>query len=253
MTEATFHRTIVWAVFALAALTFTALLRLRAPYGRHYGGSGWGPAVPNRLGWIVMELPATVLFGYVYASGRAAAATVPLLFLAMWQLHYLNRTFIYPLRTRTAGKTMPAVVVLSGFTFNVLNAYVNARFISHLGEYGVEWLTDPRFVAGVALFFAGSALNLHSDNILLRLRKKGEADYSIPRGGPFRYVSCPNYLGEILEWGGWALATWSTAGLAFFVYTVANLGPRALSNHRWYRERFDDYPTDRKACIPGVL
>ena len=43
---------------------------------------------------------------------RAADAAVPLVFLAMWQLHYLNRTFIYPFRTRTAGKTMPAIVVL---------------------------------------------------------------------------------------------------------------------------------------------
>lgn len=253
MTEATLHRTLVWAVFGLAAFTFTALLRFRAPYGRHYGGSGWGPAISNRLGWIVMELPATVLFAHVYASGRAAGAAVPLVFLAMWQLHYLNRTFIYPLRTRTAGKAMPAVVVLGGFAFNSLNAYVNARFISDFGEYGVEWLADPRFLAGAALFFTGFVLNLHSDNILLYLRKQGEVDYSIPRGGAFRYVSCPNYLGEILEWGGWALATWSTAGLAFFVYTVANLGPRALSNHRWYRERFADYPADRKALIPGVI
>ena len=200
-----------------------------------------------------MELPAKVLFGHVYASGQAAAAPVPLVFLAMWQLHYLNRTFICPLHTRTAGKTMPAIVVLTGFAFNSLNAYVNARFISDFGEYGVEWLADPRFLAGAALFFTGFALNLNSDNILLRLRKQCEADYSIPRGGPFRYVSCPNYLGEILEWGGWALATWSTAGLAFFVYAVANLGPRALSNHRWYRERFADYPADRKALIPGVI
>ena len=28
---------------------------------------------------------------------------------------------------------------------------------------------------------------------------------------------------------GRALATWSSAGLAFFVYAAANLGPRALS------------------------
>ena len=253
MTETTLHRALVWAVFALAALTMPALLRFKAPYGRHYGGTGWGPAIPNKLGWIVMELPATILFGCVYASGRAAVETVPLVFLAMWQLHYLNRTFIYPLRTRTAGRRMPAIVVVSGFAFNLLNAYVNARFISHFGEYGVEWLADPRFLGGAALFFTGFALNLHSDNILLRLRPPGRDDYSIPNGGAFRYVSCPNYLGEILEWGGWALATWSTAGLAFFVYAVANLGPRALSNHRWYRERFDDYPPDRKALIPGLI
>lgn len=262
MTEAAFHRTLVWVLFALAALTFALLLRLKAPYGRHYAGNGWGPAIPNRLGWIVMELPAPALFAYVYATGEAAAETVPLVLLAMWQCHYLNRTFVYPFRTRTSGKKMPLVVVLSGFAFNVLNAYVNARFISHFASYGIEWLGDPRFLAGAAIFFGGLVLNVHSDNVLLRLRKApaasresatGNTGYSIPRGGPFHYVSCPNYLGEILEWGGWALAAWSPAALAFFVYAAANLGPRALSNHRWYHERFDDYPPERKALIPGVL
>ena len=68
---------------------------------------------------------------------------------------------------------MPVVVVLSGFVFNVLNAYINARFISHLGSYGPGWLTDPRFVAGIAISLGGFALNIHSDDILLRLRKHG--------------------------------------------------------------------------------
>lgn len=100
---------------------------------------------------------------------------------------------------------------------------------------------------------AGFALNLHSDNTLLKLRKPGETGYSIPQGGGFRYVSCPNYLGEVMEWAGWALATWSLAGLAFFVFTAANLVPRALSHHRWYRERFEDYPPGRRAIIRGWL
>ena len=253
MTEQSFHAVLVWAVFAVAVLTFVSLLRIRAPYGRHYSGRGWGPAMSNRAGWIVMELPATILFAGIYFKGDAASDAVPLILLGIWQCHYLNRTFVYPLRTRTVGKKMPIAVAGSGFAFNVVNAYVNARFISQFGEYGVDWLGDPRFLAGLAIFVTGFALNIHSDNILLRLREPGGTGYAIPRGGAFRYVSCPNYLGELLEWGGWALATWSLGGLAFFAYTAANLVPRALSHHRWYRARFEDYPADRKAVIPGVL
>ena len=88
---------------------------------------------------------------------------------------------------------------------------------------------------------------------MVRLRAPGESGYKIPRGGLYRWVSCPNYFGELLEWLGWALATWSTAGLAFAVYTAANLVPRALAHHRWYQERFDDYPAERKAVVPLVL
>ena len=243
----------MWAVFALAAVTLVSLLRIKAPYGRHYPGTGWGPEIPNRTGWILMELPATLVFASVYALGDAAAETVPLILLGMWQCHYLNRNLIYPLRIRSGGRKMPVLVVASGFVFNLVNAYVNARVISHLGEYGVAWLGDPRFLTGLAVFLGGFALNVRSDNILLRLRRPGTSGYSIPRGGAFRYVSCPNYLGELIEWAGWALATWSLAGLAFFAYAVANLLPRALSHHRWYRERFEDYPAGRRALIPGIL
>lgn len=253
MTELTFHGALVWAIFGVGFLTFWSLLRFRAPYGRHYPGRGWGPEMSNRAGWIVMELPATVLFACIYFMGNAANDPVPLILVGIWQCHYLNRNFIFPLRTRTAGKKMPVVVVGCGFVFNVVNAYVNARFISHIGEYGVDWLDDPRFLAGLAIFATGFILNVCSDNILLRLRRPGGTGYSIPRGGAFRYVSCPNYLGELLEWAGWALATWSLGGLAFFVYTAANLVPRSLSHHRWYRALFDNYPAERKALIPGVL
>jgi protein-S-isoprenylcysteine O-methyltransferase Ste14 len=115
--------------------------------------------------------------------------------------------------------------------------------------YGV----DPRFVAGVLVFFSGLAVNVRADRRLMALRAPGETGYKIPRGGLYEYVSSPNYLGEIVEWLGWALATWSLAGLAFAVYTIANLLPRALQHHAWYRRTFPDYPPGRKALVPFVL
>ncbi len=253
MTESQIHGAAVWAVIALAVVTFVYLFRITAPYGRHYAGAGWGPHFSNRIGWVVMELPTTVLFLFIYFSGQAALQWVPLVFLAMWQGHYLHRTFVYSLRTRTEGRKIPVLVVGSGFFFNTLNAYVNARFISSIGDYGVDWLGDPRFLAGVAIFLFGMTLNIHSDKLLLKLRKSGDTGYTIPHGGPFRYLSCPNYLGEIIEWAGWAVATWSLGGLAFCLYTAANLVPRALSNHAWYKARFADYPPNRKALIPGIF
>ncbi len=201
-----------------------------------------------------MEFPTVAAFLAVYVAGAAAGQAVPLLFLAMWQGHYLHRTFLYPLRLREeAGRKTPALVVGSGFVFNTVNAYINARFISEFGGYDVQWLSDPRFLCGFGIFLAGMALNLHSDNILLRLRGPGRTGYAVPQGGLFRYVSCPNYLGEIVEWTGWALATWSLSGLAFCLFTAANLVPRARSNHLWYRHTFPDYPVSRKALIPGVF
>ena len=259
MTEVQFHGVAVWAVVALSIITFAYLCayaylrRGAAPYGRHYAGAGWGPHIPNAVGWVIMELPSTAAFLIIYVNGQAAEQLVPLVFLALWQGHYLHRNFVYPLRTRTKGKKIPILVVGLGFLFNSLNAYINARFVSNVGEYGADWLWDPRFLAGAALFLLGMAVNIHSDNLLLRLRNSGAAKYAVPQGGLFRYVSCPNYLGEIIEWAGWALATWSLAGLAFFLYTLANLAPRAHSNHEWCRKHFADYPQHRKALIPGIF
>jgi steroid 5-alpha reductase family enzyme len=147
---------------------------------------------------------------------------------------------------------MPLAIVGLALAFNGLNAYLNARWISHFGRYHADWLTDPRFLLGAALFAAGFWINYTADRTLLRLRRPGESGYGIPRGGLYRFVSCPNYLGEIVEWTGFAVACWSLPALAFAVYTAANVAPRAFAHHRWYRERFADYPPERKALLPFI-
>ena len=88
--------------------------------------------------------------------------------------------------------------------------------------------------------------------ILRDLRKPGETGYKVSNAWLYRWVSCPNYLGEIMQWVGWAVATWSLAGLAFAVWTAANLIPRARANHAWYQNTFIDYPAERKALLPRV-
>ena len=80
----------------------------------------------------------------------------------------------------------------------------------------------------------------------------GTKEYRIPRGGLFRWVSSPSYLTELGAWAGFALCTWSLAGVFIFLISAANLVPRAFATHRWYRERFPDYPPERKALIPYV-
>jgi protein-S-isoprenylcysteine O-methyltransferase Ste14 len=245
------HRALVWIEIALAAVTFLALRFATAPYGRH-ARAGFGPAIPARVGWLVMESPAPLAFAALYALGPHRAGAAPLALLALWELHYLYRAFVYPFRLR-GSRAMPLTVPLLAIAFNVLNAFVNGPQISAFGAYPPRWLLDPRFLAGAALFLAGLALNVSSDRALRRLRAPGEDGYRLPRGGAFEWVSCPNYLGEILEWSGWAMATWSLAGLAFALYTAANLVPRALSHHAWYRERFPDYPRGRRALVPFLL
>lgn len=252
MSEAEIHGIVTWAYLALGVATFVALQFVVAPYGRHTR-SGYGPKLPQRVAWVLMESPAVVVWAGIYFAGRHALEAGPLVLLAIWQLHYLQRTVVFPFRIRPSPQGTPLTIVLSAIAFNVLNAYTNARWVSELGSYPIESLQSPRFFVGLALFLGGFALNIHSDGVLARLRKPGETGYKIPRGGAFELVSCPNYLGEIVEWTGWAILTGSLAGLAFALYTVANLLPRARAHHAWYREKFSDYPAGRRAIIPFVL
>jgi steroid 5-alpha reductase family enzyme len=79
----------------------------------------------------------------------------------------------------------------------------------------------------LGLFLAGFIINRGADHVLRNLRKPGVAGYKIPYGGLYRWISCPNYFGEIITWIGWAVVTWSLPGLAFAAWTAANLVPRA--------------------------
>jgi 3-oxo-5-alpha-steroid 4-dehydrogenase 1 len=96
-------------------------------------------------------------------------------------------------------------------------------------------------------------INLKSDAILIGLRKKGEKNYQIPKGFLFDFISSPNLFGEIIEWTGFAIMAWNLPALSFAIWTFANLVPRSLNHHNWYKENFPDYPKNRKAVFPYLF
>ncbi|TMS18352.1 3-oxo-5-alpha-steroid 4-dehydrogenase 1 [Larimichthys crocea] len=116
-----------------------------------------------------------------------------------------------------------------------------------------SWVTHPCFIAGSVLWLVGWLVNMHSDHILRNLRKPGETGYKIPTGGMFEYVSGANFLGEITEWAGFALAGHSVHSSAFAIFTTVVLASRAVAHHKWYLAKFEDYPKSRKALIPFVF
>jgi 3-oxo-5-alpha-steroid 4-dehydrogenase 1 len=240
-----------WVLLAL--ISGVLLLRIQAPYGR-YQRRGWGPLVPARLAWPLMESPALVLVPLLFALSEYRASLVAWTFVALWAAHYAQRTLVYPFLSRVAGRPMPLSILLLSGLFNLINGSFIGTDLFWSGRLlGASWFTDSRFVVGCGLFVVGMGINLWSDAKLRGLRSETQRGYQIPRGGLYRWVSCPNYLGEIVEWIGFALLTGSVAGAAFAVWTMANLLPRALAHHRWYRAEFKDYPAERRALIPFLL
>ncbi len=253
MSESLFHNTLLYSWLGLAAITFPVLFFVAAPYGR-YTRSSWGPRIDRTWGWVIMEAPSSLGILLFFILGNRHANLTAWIFLLIWQAHYIHRAFIFPFRMRGEAKRLTLVTVALGVVFNLGNSYLNGRYLFTLSPlYPAQWLLEPRFLVGAALFFLGLSINIRADNTLIRLRTPGDKGYRIPRGGLFEYVSCPNYLGELIEWFGWALATWSLSGLTFALWTAANLAPRARTHHRWYRKQFADYPERRKALVPYLF
>ncbi len=246
------YKTVCYIWLTLAVIVFLILIFVKAPYGRHKT-KGWGVEISAKKGWIIMESIPAVLLTVILAIGHNRDLVV-LFFWAIWTGHYVNRAWAWPNRAKLEQKLMPLSVVILAVIFNTLNCLINGIWLFDLSEgYGLSWLTDPRFIFGVVIFILGMILNIKSDDILFSLRDDGSTGYKIPRGGLFEKVSSPNYLGEIIEWIGFAIATWSLAGFTFAIWTFCNLAPRAFAHHRWYKEEFSDYPEDRKALIPFVI
>jgi 3-oxo-5-alpha-steroid 4-dehydrogenase 1 len=245
---------VLWCLWAVVALAVVPYLLLRpAPYGRH-SRKGFGSLIGARLAWLLMEALSPLLMIAYFLLGHRPHGGVAIVFLAFWLCHYLYRAFLYPLLLPATSRPMPVLVLVSGALFNVVNTYLNGRWLFHLSEpRAPAWLASPQFIFGALLFVFGFSAHVLADRELRRLRRASGGERALPRGGLFRFVSCPNYLGEIVEWSGFALATWSPGGLLFALWTAANLVPRALHHHRWYRSKFPDYPAERRAVVPFLL
>ena len=230
------------SIFGLSACLM--LLFISAPYGRHHR-AGWGPSVRARTGWVVMEAPSFI--GFMACSLILGLSGVGAWIGVLFAAHYLYRAFVFPFRMRGGDKPKPWLTVGLAFVFNSVNGAVNAYDLQRAESFSLSAV-----VFGVVLFALGVFINHQSDAILLRLRQPGETGYSIPYGGLYRWVSAPNYLGEIIQWTGFAIAAATPAAWVFALFTVANLAPRARSHHQWYLDRFSDYPRDRKRLVPGL-
>ena len=279
-------------VIAIVMIPLTMLFfsHVPTPYGRFFRDNIWGPNLDEKNAWAIMEATGLVMFlVFYFLYGCNRLGIMPLVFLGLWTFHYINRSIIYPyVIMKQKYKKFPLVLVILGFFYLSVFAYLNAKNVSCNPKYTMDWLKSPAFIIGVIVFIIGFSINVWAD---VKLRKKNVVDekeienfennykfyekgdfdynnmfntdiyyenhtkkhYQIPKGGLYEYVSSPNYMGEIIEWSGWAIATWSLPGLLFALGAISCIGVRSLHTHRWYKKHYEDYPKNRKALIPFLL
>jgi len=201
-----------------------------------------------------MESPVFFIMLALCLCSERSFETVPFLIFLFFQIHYFNRSFVFPFLLKGKNK-IPLLVVLMGVMFNVFNGFVQGYWIFYLSPadlYTVAWLKTPQFILGALIFFLGMGVNLHSDRIIRNLRKNNANQHHFPKGGMYNYVTSANYFGEIIEWGGFALLTWSLPGLVFFWWTCANLVPRAHAVHKYYKSKFPHEIKAHKRVFPFI-
>lgn len=245
---------------------FICATGLTAGYGRHYQQGNkknlgdLGPKMSFKYGWIIQEagsLGASVLTVLVFMWYGADFPKIGELtawehflkfkgwiYLIPYWCHYVHRQIIYPLMTHS-DNPLSLAIMASAFCFSSWNGI--QQTISVVG-----YCEQPPNYYGLIVFVIGAAGNLWHDYELIGLRKQ-HGQYVVPQRGMFRWISCPNYLCEFVEWFGFAIfAHFSKASLAFLLFTIANLWPRAGAHHRWYQNRFPDFPRNRRVIIPFI-
>ena len=90
---------------------------------------------------------------------------------------------------------MPVAIMASAIFFNAVNGGLNGWWFGHIADpYPGDWGTDPRFLAGMAMFIAGVVINLRADATLRSLPRSSVASPHVvasPREGSVPVSAVP--------------------------------------------------------------
>ncbi|CUS14668.1 unnamed protein product [Tuber aestivum] len=261
-----------WRYFPLVAPIQLALPKFY-PSGKTSYASIFNVPV-GKPGWIFMELfsPLTLLYTICTNPERTGEIPKTHTWLAsLYCIHYLHRALLSPIRNSSMGP-MNFIMVCAGVSFNIINGSAIGGW---LGGYGSAADVPVWQVSiGSAMFVLGLWGNMYHEEILREIRRdtsfakdaekqgrlvrSGGRVYKIPEGGLFKWVWCPHYFCEWIEWGGYAIAGGGFVNFLpatlFVVNELATMLPRAMQQKRWYKNNFSkDVLPKRKAAIPGIF
>jgi protein-S-isoprenylcysteine O-methyltransferase Ste14 len=202
--------------------------------------------VPSRLGMFILYfLPVITATVFALPYLPSASLTQWLVYAAI-MIHFLKRTYEVLFLHKYSGPIQPLTFVIIVVTYALI-----AGLISALNAQAIP-AVDALFVVGIVLFVIGQIGNFYHHKLLADLRKK-EDGYHIPRGGWFEKATCPHYFFELLAWVGILLLSRHLFTLLAFIAMFGYLTARSVKTRQWYRQRFPDYPAERKNMIPFLF
>ena len=118
----TLFNALMYIMPVLAVIVFIALFFVKAGYGIFHTKS-WGLSLPNKVGWVIMECPAFILMAVMWLTGQYSMMSVPAVFFILFEIHYFQRAFVFPLLMKGKSK-MPVSIMLMGVVFNLINGFL---------------------------------------------------------------------------------------------------------------------------------
>lgn len=209
--------------------------------------------LPEELG---LDLPHWLSLSWGDRPWQPFTFWIPLIPFILWSAHYLKRTLEVFFVHRSHRRMPFHELIGAPIYYCLFGVWIALNLVDpdyHPVRIEWEWV-------GIAVFAVGEIGNFYHHLILRRLRKDPtQQGHSIPRGGMFKWVSCPHYFFEVLSWLGFFLATLCLASLGFLVISLVVVAARAMDKHKVYLKEFDGqegrelYPQGRKAMIPFLF
>ncbi|KAK0419599.1 hypothetical protein QR680_014227 [Steinernema hermaphroditum] len=172
--------------------------------------------------------------------------------------HYGKRLFETHFIHRFSNGTMPFMNLFKNCGYYWGFCAFVSYFVNH-PLYTSPYFGHTQVYLGLAGFVLAELGNLSCHVLLRNLRPAGTKERKIPMpdGNPFtlafNFVSCPNYLYEVLAWTSFTVMTQSLPAALFTAAGFTQMVIWAQNKHRAYKREFPNYPKTRTAIVPFVL
>ncbi|KAF3434378.1 hypothetical protein FNV43_RR25481 [Rhamnella rubrinervis] len=205
--------------------------------------------LPSRTGMLILYVPAFLAPLMSLVLFPHEDIRVILLSSAL-AIHFFKRAFeVLFVHKYSGGMVLDSVIRISSGYFLATTSMIYGQ---HLTQGLAEPAVDLKYY-GVVLFLIGITGNFYHHYILSQLRRNGEKEYKIPKGGLFGHVICPHYLFEIIGFLGFSFISQTLHAFSIATGAIFYLLGRSCATRRWYISKFEDFPQDVEALIPYVF
>jgi len=212
--------------------------------------------ISYKLVFVIEYLGPLIAFPVIYFLRPFIFGQQPLLTLQqkilffLFVLHFIKRELETLFVHKFSKGTMP-----------IFNLFKNSGYYSFCGWYIAYFVLHPLYISPpieliyllIPFYLLMMIFNFYSHYILANLRTGDSKERFIPKGFLFEYVSCPNYLFEIVQWFIYSIMTLSISAVVFLILGGGQMTIWALGKHSAYKKEFKDYPKNRKVLIPFIF